>query len=193
MKTHNTPQAAWEWGRDIVLVAALLAGLLSAAARGEDTAPPAERAIPAELVGEWMHGTLSPTTFWDKQTGVYQGNGRSMASYLILNADGTYKEYVYIEMRMYNMVTTVWTTLEGTVKVEGKSIQFTPTRGHYKTAGTRTIDRPIEESELPEKARTCTWRLEKSERDGKQHLIFPFDDGSRFDYTPQKTEADASR
>jgi hypothetical protein len=183
MQSAASTKPIWEWTRDLVLVSAVLVGVLCAAGRAE-TPPPT---IPAGIVGDWVVGSISPTTFWDKQTGQFQGNARGMASYLSLRPDGTYKEFVYIEMRMYNMVTQVWTTMEGTYSADATTIHFTPTTGHYRTAGTRTIDRPMEPNELAEKAKSYPWHLETSDRDGKPHLIFPFDDGSRFDYTPVET------
>jgi hypothetical protein len=186
MRSIHLNKSVLEWGRDLLLVTAAVVGLLTVAARADDAAGPT---IPREIVGDWVVGSISPTTFWDRQTGQFQGNARGMASYLSLAADGTYREYVYIEMRMYNLVTQVWTTMEGTYAVNGGQIAFTPTAGHYRTAGTRHIDRPMEPAELQEKAKTYPWHMEISERDGKRHLIFPFDDGSRFDFTPVEKPA----
>jgi tRNA(fMet)-specific endonuclease VapC len=124
-------------------------------------------------------GTVSPTTFWDTQTGKFAGNARGMAQYLTLNADGTYKQYVYIETRSYNITTRVWTQHEGTVSFNGNSLTLKPTKGHYKSAGSWKIDRDMTEKELAEKTVTYKWRKEK-DANGAELLVIPFDDGSAF-------------
>lgn len=142
------------------------------------TTAPARANVPATVVGSWVEGSISPTTYWDTQTGRYQGNARSLAQYFIFNADGTYKHYVYIEMRMYNMVTQVWTQMNGQVEFADNTFTLIPTAGHYKTDGTRKVDRPMTAEELAEKKTTYNWRIE--DNNDQPMLVIPFDDGSAF-------------
>lgn len=169
----------------VVIVVLALAGMMATkswSADGPATQPataPAGGQVPNVVVGNWVEGSVSPTTFWETQTGKFAGNARGMAQYLTLNADGTYKQYVYIETRSYNITTQVWTQHEGTVTFNGNSFTLKPTKGHYKSAGSWKIDRDMTEKELAEKTVTYKWRKEK-DPNGAEMLVIPFDDGSAF-------------
>lgn len=152
------------------------------ASTASPTTAPADGAptavVPPVVVGEWVEGSISPTTYWNTQTGQFAGNARGMAQYFIFNADGTFKQYIYIEIRMYNMVTQVWTQMNGTAAFADGTLTLTPTSGHYKTAGTREVDRDMTADELAEKRTTYNWQIEQ--KDGHDVLVMPFDDGSAF-------------
>jgi hypothetical protein len=144
---------------------------------GPSTVP--SSTVPEQVAGNWVEGSISPTTFWDIRTGAFVGNARGMGQYLSLNSDGTYQQYVYIEMRAYNMVTQVWTQHDGTVSFADDTFTIRPTKGHYRTAGTRKIDRPMSDKELADKVTTYTWRIETDDK-GQETLVLPFEDGSSF-------------
>lgn len=146
--------------------------------------------IPKLVQGKWIYGTVGALTYWDTSNGQFLGSGRGSAGIYEFNPDGTYKEYVYIEVRMYNMLTQVWTTTEGTVTFQGDTYTVRPTKGHYKTAGTRTIDRPMTDEELKKGIKTYKWKLEK-DSEGRQKFIVPFDDGSRFEYRRQDEQQES--
>ena len=137
---------------------------------------------PKKLVGRWVYGSVSPLTYWDSNTGQFLGNAHGAGELFELKPDGTYKEYVYLESRMYNMVTQVWTIHEGTIAFAGDTYTIRPTKGHYRTDGTRKIDRDMTPDELAKQVKTYNWRLEQ--RDGKPLLVVPFQDGSKFEFRP---------
>ncbi|HEV7298584.1 MAG TPA: hypothetical protein VGN72_04405 [Tepidisphaeraceae bacterium] len=149
--------------------------------------------VPQELLGEWFQGTISPTSYWDTQSGKYLGNASSMGSTYRFHPDGTYEEYVYIETRMYNVQTVIWTTYKGTVDFKADTFTVTPTWGHYKTGGTSSqkTDRDMTEEELAKGKKTYNWKLEKNPDTGKTHFVVPFDDGSSFQF--RRTESDKAK
>lgn len=160
--------------------------LSSVALADEPTTKPTKstREVPAGLAGEWFEGQISPTNYYDSQTGKHLGNARQMGSILKIKPDGTFEKYVYIYMRTYNVETEIWTTLKGDLSFKGKRMALTPTSGHYKTGGTssKKEDRDMTDEELKKNASTYTWRLEKDKDTNRTYLIIPFDDGSSFKY-----------
>jgi hypothetical protein len=164
-----------------LIVAALLAACLPALA--------GEAKVPAGAVGKWYEGSVSPTTYWDKQTGVFAGSARQNGSMFYVNADGTYEKYVYIFVKTGAVESEVWTTYKGNIAFTDKTMTLTPTSGHYRSRmGTKLTDRPMTDEDLARGTKTYNWQLE--DRDGKRHLVLPFDDGSRFDY---RLEEDAKK
>lgn len=158
---------------------ALLSTVAAAAAEGEKST----RDVPPELVGEWFEGSVSPTNYYDSQTGRHVGNARSMGSILKIYADGTYEKYVYIYMRTYNLESEVWTTTKGLLSFKKNKIALTPTSGHYKStvAGKKT-DRDMTDEELKQNATAYKYRLETDKETGRTYLVMPFEDGSAFRY-----------
>lgn len=137
---------------------------------------------PHEARGKWMYGSVSPLTYWDSSTGKFLGNARGSAGILEFDAAGNYKQYVYLEMRTYGLVTTVWTVHEGRVEFSANTFTIKPVKGHYKSdSGSRHIDRDMTEEELKKAVTTYNWEIEKDDQ-GQEHFIIPFEDGSRFDY-----------
>ena len=137
---------------------------------------------PKKVRGKWIYGSVSPTTYWDSDTGKFLGNARGSAGIYEFDNAGHYKEYVYLEMRTYGLLTTCWTVHEGSVKFDKKTFTITPTKGHYKSdSGSRHIDRDMMEEELKKGIKTYHWEVTKDDQ-GVEHFIIPFEDGSKFDY-----------
>lgn len=139
-------------------------------------------ATPKEVQGKWLYGSVSPTTYWDSGTGRFLGNARGSAGIFEFDASGNYKQYVYLEMRTYGLLTTVWTVHEGKVEFTRETFTIRPVKGHYTSdSGSRHIDRDMTPEELRDAIITYRWKIETDEN-SNEHFIIPFDDGSRFDY-----------
>src|SRR5687767_4129064 len=63
---------------------------------------------PAPLVGDWFWGTISPTRYWNRDTGEFVGHGYGGSVSYVFEKDGTYKRYFYMETRLYGDVSTVF-------------------------------------------------------------------------------------
>ena len=80
-------------------------------------APPAAGggSVPAEMVGGWRYGSISPTNFWDDHTGVFSGNAYGFSDQYVFTANGTFKEYLYIYTQSYGCRIQAWVEMEGAV------------------------------------------------------------------------------
>lgn len=105
--------------------------------------PPAT-AVPAELLGSWRYGSISPTNFWNDHTGVYSGNAYGMSDHYTFERDGSYTEFAYIYTQSYGCRTQVWTSIEGKVTVADGAFTEYPTKGRYKVADTCAASRNYE-------------------------------------------------
>lgn len=148
--------------------------------------------VPAELVGKWMHGTISPTNFWDDHTGQYMGNAYGMADYVTFGKDGRYEEFVYLYSQMYNCRTQIWTSKQGTVSVNGDEITFHLKKGKYQVADTcsqrNNYSRPMTADEV-EKGdnKTWSWKFAPNEYSGDTYLYLGWDDSSEpMEYKPSE-------
>lgn len=137
---------------------------------------------PAHVQGKWIYGSVSPTTYWDSDTGRFLGNARGSAGIFEFDDKGHYKQYVYGEMRSYNVVNKFWTVHEGTIEFTDTTFTIRPVKGHYNgEMGSRKIGRDMTEEELKKAVATYDWRIERDD-DGREHFVIPFADGSKFDY-----------
>jgi hypothetical protein len=126
----------------------MLTTLIAAALLQSPTAP-----LPKELVGEWRWTSISGVTFWDSKSSAYQGHGGGMSDTYIIAADGTYKEYAYIEQTpTAGWTVKTFTTTEGRIDTEDGYIRFTTTKGKYKVedsrVASRNYERPMKEDEV---------------------------------------------
>lgn len=145
-------------------------------------APTTQSGTPQQVQGKWIYGSVGALTYWDSDTGKFLGNARGNAGIFEFDNAGNYKQYTYIEMRTYGLVTKVWTVHEGKVEFTDNTFTIRPTKGHYdSTSGSRKIDRDMTEEELKKAVTTYHWQTTKDD-DGREHFIIPFDDGSKFDY-----------
>lgn len=90
--------------------------------------------VPADLVGDWLYGTISPTNFWDDHTGQYEGSAYGISDYYRFDGDGTFEEYTYLYTQSYGCRTQAWTRMEGTVAFDGATFTKYAGAGRYRAA-----------------------------------------------------------
>ena len=125
---------------------------------------PASRAatVPAELVGDWFWGNISPTRYWNRDTGEFLGHGYSGALSYVFEKDGTYKRYFYLETRLGGDVSGIFSASEGRVTFDGDTFTLKPTKGTYRFTDGRSkkTEREMRQDELERPGLTFKWRLE---------------------------------
>lgn len=131
---------------------------LAACGGGDSTGPGAvvddtpRTDVPSELAGDWLYGSISPTNFWNDHTGTYSGNAYGFSDYVMLEADGSYKRYIYIYTEYYGCRTQSYTYHVGTVTVNGGTITYYPQQGKYKATdncvASRNFERPMSRDEV---------------------------------------------
>jgi hypothetical protein len=141
---------------------------------------------PKPLVGKWMYGSVSPTTYWDADTGVFQGNARGSSGIYEFDDAGHYKEYIYLELRTGNFTSKAWTVHEGTVAFTNDHFTLHVERGHYQFwANNRlTTDRDMKPDECAKLSKTYAWTFGKNDA-GEERFTVPFEDGSKMEYRRQ--------
>lgn len=118
---------------------------------------------PAALQGDWKYGVISFTNFWSDQ-GEYVGNAGGTGVYFQFQKDGTYKQFVYINRRVYNCVTQTWTETNGTAVFEEGKFTVHPVVGHYKASdscvGQNNFERAMTAQEVKDNVVTFLWKFE---------------------------------
>lgn len=125
--------------------------------------------MPAELVGKWKWGTINPTWFEDKYTGEYKGHGGGVSAYFDFDKSGKFRHHVYIEMNTNGYKNQTFTTMEGTLVVEGDTFRLKVEKGSYRSRsnmGARNnFDRPMNEDERAKASKTpYKWRKSKDDQ-----------------------------
>lgn len=107
--------------------------------------------IPSEMVGKWKWGTINPTWFEDKYTGAYKGHGGGVSAYFDFDKSGKFKHHVYIEMNTNGLKNQTFTTMEGTVIIDGDTFRLKVEKGFYKSRSNmgakNNFDRPMTDEE----------------------------------------------
>lgn len=128
---------------------------------GPDATPatgsgPVTGSVPAEFVGGWRYGSVSPTNFWDDHTGVYSGNAYGMSNQYIFGRDGSFKEYIYIYTQSYGCQMQAWVEMSGAVRFDDASFTTQVTGGRFKTidtcASSHNKDRAMTDAERRERS-----------------------------------------
>jgi hypothetical protein len=138
-------------------------------------APPAAGggSVPAEMVGGWRYGSISPTNFWDDHTGVYSGNAYGFSDQYVFTANGTFKEYLYIYTQSYGCRIQAWVEMEGAVTFAESQFTTNVGKGHFKTvdtcASSNNKDRDMTASERTERSKSYVYSM-KSDASGKSYL-----------------------
>lgn len=147
------------------------------------TQPSRGHPTPPELLGKWMYGSISPTTYWDASTGAFTGNARGSAGIYEFDEAGRYKEYIYLELRTGNYTNKAWTFHEGAVTFADGHFTLHVERGHYQfwINGKRTTDRDMTPEERTKLSKGYAWTLTKAD-DGAPRFTVPFADGSKMEY-----------
>lgn len=164
-----------------VLVACAIDSVDAARPKKAEVAASTRKAEPV-YAGRWSYGSVSPTTYWDADTGRFSGNARGSAGILEFDDAGHYTEYLYLELRTYGLTTKAWTVHSGDVAVDGDHMTLTPRRGHYNSwiGDKPKTDRDMTPDECAKLTRTYRWTLTRDDRG--ELLTIPFDDGSKFEY-----------
>lgn len=121
-------------------------------------------AVPPALVGDWFWGNVSPTRYWNRDTGDFVGHGYSGALSYVFNKDGTYRRYFYLETRLYGDVSGLFSASEGTVTFAADgTFTLKPAKGTYKfTEGKRLKrEREMTRDELERPGLVFKWKLEE--------------------------------
>jgi len=84
---------------------------------------------PSELVGTWVHGLISPTDFYDANSGEWIDNAYGTAVLFTFTADGRYTQDILIKTSAYSCRTQVFIHDEGTTAIDGNEIRVYPTKG----------------------------------------------------------------
>lgn len=138
---------------------------------------------PTSVVGRWVAGSASATTYWDN-SGKYVGNGNGSGQLYVFRPDGSFEYYMVMEVRTYGMLSLVRTNYSGKADFSGGTFRLSPTAGHYHSEmGSKVTDRAMSAEELAKASKSYGFRLEQG-ADGRPHLIIPFEDGSSHDFTP---------
>jgi len=170
MRSNLLP-AALAW-----VCCAALAGCGSDSGGGDENTPitPA----PQSLVGDWKYGVSSFTNFWGDQ-GQYYGNAGGVSVFFTFQADGHYKQQVYVNQRNYSCLTETWTESTGTATFDSSSFTIYPTVGRYKASDNcvdrNNFDRAMTDQERQDFVKTFLWKFDVNPNDGKTYLMVGFD------------------
>lgn len=131
--------------------------------------------LPMRLAGQWAFTTISGTTYWDKNTGAYLGDGTGASQTYTFERNGKYRMFTYIKTRSYGWQIQTLTWEEGTVLLEGNRLILRPTGGKYQVMDNRVAknnyQRPMREEELKKNVKAVYWSLATDEASGKPVLL----------------------
>jgi hypothetical protein len=133
-----------------------------------------DSALPAGIAGDWFWGTVSPTRYRDRNTGDLLGHGYSGALSYVFEPDGTYKRYFYLETRVIDETSSLFSASEGTVTFTGDTFTLKPTKGTYRFIDgprKKPREREMRQDELERPGLVFTWRLDRPEKDGPPVLM----------------------
>lgn len=118
--------------------------------------------VPTDLVGTWLIGSTSGTTFRDRTTGEFSAPSGDQVSYHIL-PDGRYEYAGLATQSMYGCTTRLMTYMTGRVSVRGASLTFIPETGKF-TSEDNCNRKYNYEKRLPLTPETYNWRIERDQR-----------------------------
>jgi hypothetical protein len=150
-----------------------VAATRSAAAAGQAN-------VPEAAVGAWYSGTGTPAVYSDTKWEDRMGRAGDTGTTFVIRADGTYELFVFVDMRSSGFVTQVRTRSGGRIAFAGDRYTVTPTAGQrWARISGKVTDRPLNEAELKEMARTYRWRIDRdTTKEGHRYFVVPLDDGS---------------
>ncbi len=129
-------------------------------------------AFPAELVGTWVYGVISPTNFYDAYTGAWVSNAYGTSVLFEFGANGTYKQSILIATSAYSCRSQVFVYNEGKAVVEGSTIKVYPTKGTLRArdncVAANNYDRP--DNIAAKQGSVYGWTF-KLHDDGKTYLL----------------------
>jgi hypothetical protein len=74
--------------------------------------------VPAEIVGSWYAGGVSPTEFYNPNTGSWSGSSYGSGLFFTLNADGTFVRGFQMFSQLYGCGTLTFTYTKGTIVMD---------------------------------------------------------------------------
>jgi hypothetical protein len=77
--------------------------------------------VPDEVVGQWYAGGVSPTDFYNPNTGHWTGNGYGSGLSFTFESDGSYVRAFQMYSNLYDCGTLTFTYEKGTVRVDAAS------------------------------------------------------------------------
>lgn len=144
---------------------------------------------PEEVRGRWVMASSGPTNYWNHSTGVYQGSGRGISQIYEFGPDGTYKTFVYMEVRTDYTWTRMNNRCQGTAEFKGDHVTFHAADGHFDAAGTSNVNRDMTPDDLAKWSTTYRWTRENG-ADGQPRLILDNENPDKREHTEYKVLAD---
>ena len=86
---------------------------------------PTSGRIPGELVGTWYSGDVSPTQFYNPNTGQWGGSGYSKGLSYTFTADGSYQFALQLSSQLYGCGTQTLFYATGTITVSASGPSYT--------------------------------------------------------------------
>ncbi|HEX8913513.1 MAG TPA: hypothetical protein VF796_14230 [Humisphaera sp.] len=168
-------------GAVILPVVAVVPAVAAAEGKPAVAAPAAAANVPADIVGSWKYGSISPLWVKELDTGKVSTAG-SMGSFYEFAADGSFKHFVYIGFNASGWKNGTFTEHYGTASFDPQkgTVTLTVTRGKYRVWDNRVQKnnyvRDMTDEEVKKAAETVTYRVAKGD-DGKPRLEVGHKDG----------------
>jgi hypothetical protein len=155
--------------------------LLASCSKDEDTKPtpgnpgnPGNGNAPAEIVGQWQHGTFAMADYWGYD-GSYQGNPFTQTIAFDFKSDGTYEMYYAGQTNNYGCINDAFSYFKGVVQFGDSTFTTVPTegryRGYYSCTPQYNFNRPAAAHEL--KTQTYYYHFE-TDVNNKKWLVIGF-------------------
>jgi hypothetical protein len=139
-------------------------------------AKPAPNNIPAELVGKWLNGSFSMSSWWSYDGKKYLGNPYTRSVAFDFSKSGDAKFFLVIKTNTGYCTTEAFTYLEGNVVINEaeRSITLVPKKGNYRgfysCAPGSNFNRPAKPEEL--KSTKYYWTMETN--NGEKYMVIRF-------------------
>jgi hypothetical protein len=108
----------------------------SSASTMVDPDPEPATNVPAELIGQWLHGIVSMSGYVDAYSGLWLDNAYGTSVMFQFAPDGTYKQTILIKTSAYSCRMQVYIYNEGKATFDGAAIETYPTSGTVKSMDT---------------------------------------------------------
>lgn len=157
----------------LLLLSATLAACGTEPTANNDAPGGPSTPAPAQLVGDWIYGVISPTNFHDAYNGSWVNNAYGTSVFFEFAANGTYKQHLLIYTSAYSCKTQVFTYNEGRATFDATSIKLYPTKGVVKARDNcvpkNNFDRPYDAA--AHQGDVYGWRFDTHPVDGKTYLL----------------------
>lgn len=123
--------------------------------------PAGSSSVPGELIGAWRAGSVSSTTFVNRNTGAYADPSGTQVRYRFF-PDGRYEFAVLTTQSMYNCTTKLLTYKTGVVSFQGGTLTFIPKTGKFTSEDNCNRQYNYEKPAKLDRE-TYNWRVERDE------------------------------